>query len=287
MVAGDTYGIDRERLVSRLKFLQTRADVNYASGTRQKSTEKISCAAVMLRDASATAILLGDFSAATTLLLRAGDIWTELGLFAGYFYLRLASPTPWWVSREENLLQIEQAMSAPAEISRKNPLEADLYPHYLRGSAVSPYQLLLLYQSLQTDPLDKRVQNLRRTIRERFADLPETSLLRNRSFRRFFDLVDAHPDELSERHRDHLLRLALERKEQLELAQADTYHWNRAMDPAQIVDFDLVALSMRALEVGNAVVYRDFFGNEDTLSGLPLTSAQGLLSNGRRDTRPR
>ena len=84
----EDFGIERDKLCNRLKFLVGRAEVH--SGFRQQGYEHQAIAATAYRDAASIALLLEDADKARDLLQKAGNSFLKLGLIHGAVLLALS-----------------------------------------------------------------------------------------------------------------------------------------------------------------------------------------------------
>lgn len=244
-------GLDQLRLSRRFKFLQSRANahemLDLSAVEDPRALLHRECAATLRRDAAAVAMLLGDLKLARIELDLAGKIWLHLGLAYGAFLMRL-SDRRWMIGRGM-VRGIAKDINAPG-------LGMDFNSEDWWATALSaanhPRQLLGL---LQASVGDFGIAELTGVARDRLAPyrglpLSATGL----SLGLYVDVMDELQfGNVSDKSRETLLGLAISRREMIEVAQADEYHWQRIMHPAELIDFDLLALGLAARVGGETI----------------------------------
>ncbi len=264
---------------SRIDFLIQRADAQNHNGYVADSV-RLGCRGTLLRDAASLALMLEQYDRATALLREAGDAWAGIGLFAGYLLLHF-SEGPGWVSRyEDDLLQITSLFEwryskATTPSPRANGRA------YLAAASWSPRQLLNLYQALPDDPqANELIRNVRHYARRSLDDLAATAIIGDLRVADYLLVWDAAAQgDFDEPAQDALVALLQDRAKRLQAAQADTHHWYRGINPAGLVDFDLMALGVRAIESNAADKLGTIIHHATPLVALPWIAAQGLRAN--------
>ncbi|MBX3501642.1 MAG: hypothetical protein KF889_19550 [Alphaproteobacteria bacterium] len=273
----EVLGLDSQRLRRRLLFLNDRAKAHDAL----QSELHIACAATLRRDAGAIALLLGQTEEALHLLSAAGRQWADLGVYSGYFLMSLArrSRGASWFENDTELDDIERSLTseqAAKDFSRKagqTTLGA--------MSNSSPRQLLSLFQAAGGGRRRSgRASRLALPAAKRLGPSSGTEVgVTGMPLAGYLRLYDAFgTGEVSVRDQDSLFALAMRRDEQISVARADQYHWRLLSKPAEIIDFDLIALGMTAVEAGANSMNRMFASIEKlgTEARLPFELAVDL-----------
>lgn len=299
MTTAEELGLDPERLERRVGFLEDRAAAHVEReikpGDRARRDLERACAANLWRDAAALALLLDDPKRARKLLGKAGVQWATLGLFAGYSLMTLADRTPWWMERRSDLgfvlrilrLQTERPeVAAERDRDETGTVEAEAVHRQplIVASSGSTRQLLHLYQSLAAKrDADSEIRETAALVRRRLEEAPAAPVgPTGVPLDTYLDLLDAatHGD-LSGSVADSVSGLVMRRAEQLQAARRDEYHWRLALKPAELVDFDLLAIATTSLDVRQtdepfANRFRDRGGGVE----LPMRAARGLRQAG-------
>ncbi|MFC4527763.1 hypothetical protein ISN76_06650 [Dyella halodurans] len=262
----------------RIDFLVQRADAQ-SHNSHVADSVRHACRGTLLRDAASIALMLERYEQATSLLRAAGDAWAGIGLFAGYLLLHFTDG-PAWVSRYEgDLLQIAglfewrySKTTAPSPRAKGRG--------YLAAASWSPRQLLNLYQALPDDPrAGEPIQFVRHYARTSLDDLAATTLIGDLRVADYLLVWDAAAQgNFDGPAQDALVALLEERARRLQAAQADTHHWYRGIHPAGLVDFDLMALGVKAIESRAADKLDHILHHAPPLVALPWTAAQRLRS---------
>lgn len=287
----EAFMLDRTRVERRMAFLVERAGAHrsHEHGSDTSRADEMACAGTLLKDAACLAMLLDDYNSANEWLQSAGRIWADIGLFAGYALLRLSGTTDWVEGYASDLIEVTRMLEQSEVIHEEQ--EGALQPDapdsdeifqrkpYLQPSSSSYRQLLNLLQSVDIRRDDKRLTNITSLVRRRFEKVPAASLngIRLQSYIHLLD--DASSGRLDGSSRDLLISMILNRSEQLAIAQADLYHWESVINPAPLVDFDLLALCYQAL--GNDAI-NEIMSRQSTLVALPWVLAQELASHPAR-----
>jgi hypothetical protein len=265
MALAEELGLKPEKVAQRIAFLEQRAKAHLQSEGGRRDFEQ-ACAAALLRDAGALALLLGDIPKARTLLLTAGSGFAGLGLFAGYALMSLAGPGWWFKERRDELSGVldlfnDATKSAiPKEAQEDDHLgfldrERPRQP-FMTASLGSTRQLVFLYQALAAHrDEDDMAGAFAGVLERRLLETPTTPIgPTGLPLLSYFKAMEAsrHGDFASAT-RDALASVAGLRAEQLQAAQEDRYHWRLAMAPTDLIDFDLMALGAISIDARGTV----------------------------------
>lgn len=232
-------GLDAARLERRIHFLLDRAE-HHDQEANEPSGETADlhrvCAATLRRDAAATAALLGDFDKARGLFVSAGRQWLRLGFYYGLFLLRLTNEDAVEATSEETQW-IDRSLADEAE-------DTDAFERsFERSTRNAPRQLLSLVQAgagrVSKGDLGWRARN--RLSAAGALPIGGTAMPL-RSYLKLFDALE-HGD-WGPADRDRLLAQFVQREELIAAAREDHFHWKLAQRPADIIDFDLLALGL-------------------------------------------
>ena len=242
-------GLDRERMERQVGFLKDRARWH----DRRETPLDRACAATARRDSGIIALLLGKTNAARTSLAHAGRDFLSIGLFSGYLLQSLAEADhDARAIAEDGMLERIRQDDASADPKARRERDEGLL-HFERLSRESPSQLLNLYQALRI----QRVRDLR--LREA-AEMASIKLRKKASlgigltdvpmqtYLRLFDHFGVN--DVSERDIQTLFAISAQRRDLIDAARVDEYHWRMLLKPTVIVDLDFIALGMTALEAG-------------------------------------
>lgn len=266
----------------RIAFLEKRADAQSHNSYVADSVRQ-GCRGTLLRDAASLALTLEQYEQATALLRAAGEAWAGIGLFAGYLLLHL-SEGPAWVSRYEIDLRQIARLFEWRFTNTSTPSPRAKGRAYLAAASWSPRQLLNLYQSLpelpDDPPASELVMFVRHYARRSLDDLAATAAIGDLRVADYLLVWDAAAQgEFDGPAQDVLVALLEDRAKRLEAAQADTHHWYRGINPAGMVDFDLIALGVKAIESNAAGKLGNIIHHASPLVALPWMAAQGLRAN--------
>jgi hypothetical protein len=242
-------GLNIERMNRRVEFLNDRANWHQ----RRETPLDNACAATARRDAAVIALLLGRVGDGRILFRRAGQQWAALGLFAGYLLESFADPRQDFVEADAigTFSRVDDDLAADAlpgrRFSKGKPTQFE------EASITSPRQLLNLYQAMRGGrQRTHRTQSFAARAEERLAASAAVMVgltgLPIRSYLALFKSFGAN--EPTSRDRDMLLSVAIRREELLAAARTDQFHWLMMLKPAELVDLDLLALGLNALEAG-------------------------------------
>lgn len=267
--------MDQGAMARRIDFLTQRATALDDLAHVDESA-RLGCKGTLLRDAAALALLREDYGQAVDLLQAAGHTWASMGLFAGYKLLRLAGLKEWPMLYEPDLQQIAAVLEWRSDHANERPPRVH-GPSLLIASTSTPRQLVDLYLAL---PQARNDIPLAELLREKLQPALQSSLTATIGNARLSDLLlvidSVAQGRLETFQRNDLLTLFRHREEWLLAAQADTHHWRRGLNPAGVVDFDLMAIAMLAIESGAANDLDDALSYASPLLALPWAAARGL-----------
>lgn len=277
---------ESERIQRQEIFLRDRA-MAHDKIEDDKAIWHRACAATLTRDAAALAILRGDARMATRLLTDAGRRFSELGLFTGFSLLELSrhgQAREWRRGHEGLAERISAAMpSGEHVLHEERPREP-----FLDASAALPGQLLHLYYVLSGEQdLSKGELSMHQRIHAMLKQLPELPVgPTGIPVGGYVDLIDeiSHMDSniprLSRRSRDIFLSAILRRHEQLDAARNDRRHWNMLLNPTDLLDLELTALSTMVVDrIGSALMLEELVGEREPMVMAPIRAAEMLRSH--------
>lgn len=281
MVDALTKEFDPERLLRQQKFLVDRATF-HAGNEGDRQTWHRACAATLRRDAAAIALLRGDRIAAATLFAEAGDSFAELGMFVGFSLLEFSQAggsAEWRQNRstiDERIFRAMNPEGGGLDVeSREQP--------FLRDSVNSPRQLVYLSQALtvghgiEPNPLRSRVQTFLLPVAE--VPLGPTGIPLGSYMKLVEEVASMNPNvpTLSRAVQETWLSAVLRRQEQLQTARTDSWHWNLLPNPADLIDFDLMAVALIGVDrAGTTAPFDQPLADRDATVSLPLRAAKLL-----------
>jgi hypothetical protein len=274
---------DQDRLKRRRAFLEIRAKAHLtAEGDHRWH---YAASATLLRDAAAVAFIVGDIVGGRSLLRQSGNLFFDLGFAGGLQLLYISGALEADENEALNLIRrFDRAFSErirPIERAGVPPEKASSFDD---ESFLSP-QLLRTYQALagrRSD--DEEWFGLRRAIHEALnvnAAMPvgaartplATYLMTFDQLARRDGAGTFAPSWL----RQTLNALAQRREELLMAARRDRFHWKAMLRPAELVDFDLLALLLAGVRRGKrSRLIATAFAARDPMTALPHTLAQAL-----------
>ncbi|AZN70134.1 hypothetical protein D5400_01575 [Georhizobium profundi] len=269
-------GLDRVRMGRRIIFLNDRADWH----DRRKSPLDTACAATARRDAGIIALLLDQKEVASELLAKAGAEFASIGLFAGYMLQSLVSPER--VHRgdfaAEDMIARFGHSSFTEDPDVRRVREEGTLP-FEKDSRQSPQQLLNLYQALRGRRIERTHFASEVAFRRLQVNASATiglSGLPVGSYLKLFDRFGSN--DANSRDLDTVFAAAIRRRDLIDAARADEFHWRMMMKPAELVDLDLIALGMNAFEAGEISTSMLFETVErvGTEAALPFLLARDL-----------
>ena len=271
----DELGLDTDRMDRLIIFLDDRAEWHL----RRETSLDIACAATARRDAGIIELLLGRISKARSYLILAGEQWTQLGLFSGYFLESIAKLELEFAARDVDAFSRLAGALEGDEIKYSEMYGRDQHP-FEAASRNSPRQLINLYQATRGG---RREGGYAAALGERISKRlnPNAAMsvgmtgLPAKTYLALFDRFGTN--EATKRDSDILLSVVVRREELLSAAQSDQYHWRMMLKPAELVDMDLLVLGLNTLEAGSGFkkVIEPLY-DRGTLATLPFRLAQDL-----------
>lgn len=273
----EALGIEADRLRQKLEFLTDRATANDEfAGRRRQNALRQAADATLWRDAACVAMLLDDMTAAKKYLKASAQGFLELGLFYGFLLLRLSGEERIEIAAKtsgDRFAWVRDALRLSE--SEESDGARDL-PPYARASAQSPYQLLRLVQSgINFSTLDGDVVGTARKHLDVYTGLPigGTGI----ALGRYVQVQDALLDgDLDGRTTDALSYMAIRRRETIESAKADKFHWNRILNPCELIDLDMLALGLCLKNRGIEDRVSSFVRERGKIAALPFEIATKL-----------
>lgn len=246
-----TLGLDSKRMSRRLNFLQLRARSHdmLAASTADNARARLhlACAATLRRDAASIAMLLGDLRKARIELALAGTIWLQLGLAYGAFLMRVGDPHSIGGPRMFKGVSEDFAGS-----EQKMAFKDEEWWFSILSKSRHPRQLLSIIQASVGNPEIAQFESIARDRLSSYRGLPIGTA--GLSLGRYIDLLDeVQLGDLGARGRETLISVAISRRDMIEAAREDKYHWLRMQQPAELVDFNLLALGLASLVGGETV----------------------------------
>lgn len=280
---------DRERLGRRRAFLESRAAAHVGDETGQRRWH-LAAAATLLRDTAAVALFQDDFRGARRLLRESGDLFLQLGFAGGlqlhYIAGELDGDTKERPIDEHRIDSFARAFDDQRQ-GKKAPTAQDIaqdLEQVFVADSFRPPQLLRLYQALAGRRDDDRDRHgLRMDIR---TTLKVNATMPVGAARMSLGTYLATLDRLARRDEeaappggvDQVLgALAQRREELLNAARQDRFHWHALIRPAELVDFDLLALVLAGVRRGGpSYLAAEAFAKRDPLTALPVHAAEAL-----------
>lgn len=269
---------DSQRLLQRRHFLEDRASAHLETDG-DRHWHRLA-AATLLRDAAAVALLLDEFDDARVLLRKSGNQLLQLGLSGGLQLLFIAGAMEGdngEITERVNLFARELIQREDPELAPRSP-ERQFDP----VSFTSP-QLLRTYQGLVGQRSDTALR-ARQTIRTLLASNASMPVGTTRTpvaiYLTAFDYLAhdaADSTELPLRPSQIIFSLAQRRAELLSIARMDRYHWKALLRPADMIDFDLLAMFVAGWRrQQNFKVVELAFAERDSFTELPAKLAIAL-----------
>jgi hypothetical protein len=274
-------GFDRERLQRRQYFLESRARAheNAKIDHRWHRTAE----ATLLRDAAAVALLLDEFDRARVLLRKSGSQLLQLG-FSGALQLLLIADA---VDAPEGETAQQVDMFAHELFREFNPeVGRRVRERKFHEESFTPPQLLRTYQGLagrrvgDTYEYENSLQKIREILSIN-ASMPVGATRTPMSiYLAVFDhLTDRETgdENLPGGYSQIISSLAQRRSELLTIARRDRFHWKALLRPAELIDFDFLAMFVAGRRRGqNFEAVTSVFAERDPLTALPLKLAIAL-----------
>ncbi len=240
----DELGLDPDRLAQRFKFLTIRAQAQDKAAlvgqTPDRSDMHRACAATLRRDAASIALLLGKIVEARDMFRDAGEALLQLGLFYGQFLMRLSGQkiTGSWFND-----WMQRAMVTPHGTDGETSAEL---PRFAIASAGTPRQLLSLAQAAPEK--SGTGSEVRYFVQDRLFSYRTLPLgAAGTPLAQYLKVLNALiTGDFDSKAIDSLTGMAIQRRDLIEAARTDEFHWSRVQQPAEMIDFDLLALGFAA-----------------------------------------
>ncbi len=281
---------DEEFLSRKVGFLVSRADAHDSKSKDDSTNRHRLCSATLTRDAGAIAAYLRDTQAASRYLRRAGKSFADAGHFSGFSLLETCGVGLGcnWLrehyGQEQPVRQILRALEEKADEKGPHTLAhrgADLFKSWS-----STQQLLSLYHvSRASNDLDESG-----LLRERLSEVRTSSVGDfGISLWEYFDLVDVaatpgREQRLDGKADEAFYEIMRSRSRALRIAQEDSWHWNRILSPAALIDMNLLALSTMMLRRSGSTEAFDRiaepFVERQPLVSLPMSLARLFVNEG-------
>lgn len=150
---------------------------------------------------------------------------------------------------------------------------------YLEPSVNSKRQLLNLLQASAAPNVGIQALNeLKHLAHHRLSQAPSGAVdgMHLHSYANL--LMSLSAGEFGSAQRKWLTLMALGRAEQLIAATGDIYHWKRILNPAFVIDLDLLTLCVYAAENNLTVEFDSLMGDQSSLVSLPWFAAKRLVT---------
>ena len=240
--------INREVLMARFDFLSKRAEWHLGRPDYREhmvpaaSALHLACAATLRRDAGAIAVLLGRMEQARSEFTAAGNIRLQLGFYDGLYLLRLSETSSTLGARAfgDVLPWIERSLSGDER-------EREGLPPFATAASRSPRQLISVLQaaSAMNSPLGEVAELASERLQIYAAYLLGVTQTPVERYIKLFS--ELRRGELGD-GRKTLIGMSLKREELIAAAQRDKFHWRLAQKPADLIDMDMLALGLSAIE---------------------------------------
>lgn len=242
--------------------------------------------ATLFRDAAAVAFILGDIAGGRSLLRQSGNLLFNLGFAGGLQLLYIAGTLDEDDNEALNLIRrFDSAFSERHRRIERERVPSETASSFNNDSFRSP-QLLRTYQALagrRSD--DEEWFSLRHAIHEALSINAEMPVGAARTplatYLRIFDLFARREEQMVpfalNEIKQTLNSLVQRREELLMAARRDRFHWKAMLRPAELIDFDLLALLVAGLRRGKrSRLIATAFAARDPITALPRTLAQAL-----------
>lgn len=277
--------LEKDTLQARKLFLTKRADAYGKSGHADPHHRVVS--ATLLRDAAATSLILGEIPEGKKLLRRSGQLLLNSGLIGGLQLLFLAGGVTVTKSTTATLNEYEREFFERTEVLERRSV-SDRTHHFTEESFRTPH-LLRAYQGLEgagdkwasaSDGASRGF--LTQRIREVVARDGTMPIGINRvpliTYLHAFDMMvrDTSPQSDNQLLVEVLRSFARRRQEVVTAAARDTFHWRMVLRPADLIDFDLLALLLAGTIRGNRSLIQSLLDDSDPVTSLPWSLALRL-----------
>jgi hypothetical protein len=274
---------DQVSLKRRRAFLESRAQAHLAGETDRRW--HLSARATLLRDASAVALILGEIEDGRRLLQESGDLFLGLGFVAGLQLLYITGALDKEKSGPADRIDAF-ARAFAGRMSHRDLQSVTPEGSRFDDDSFRPPQLLRAYQALAgRQANDEEWVGVRTAIRETLgvnASMP-VGLARTplATYLATFDRLAERGPQVSEAPPGGVLRVlstvAQRREEFLSAARRDRVHWNALLRPAELIDFDILALLLAGIRRGQASeLIATAFAERDAMTALPQAIAIAL-----------
>jgi hypothetical protein len=281
---------NKEQLERHRHFLSSRASHHLE---RQPGWERnFAAGATLYRDAAAVAFLLDDFDDGRMFLFRSGHLFLMLGYAGGLQLLYIAGELD---AEKEEARELDQADRFIDAFSKtfifhqhaEQPIDSPDGEPAINSDSFRPGQLLRAYQGLTGRVLrDASTSLIRGPMREALSvnsTMPiGSSQMPVSVYLAAFDWLcdrerNAKQDELKG-YMDPMFRsIALRRQESLHAARRDRFHWTALPRPAELIDFDLLALLLAGIRRRTIPKFvEQAFLERDPVTALPYALAKSL-----------
>ncbi|WP_156526855.1 hypothetical protein [Bradyrhizobium sp.] len=280
---------DLIRLERQRAFLEIRAKTHLNSEINRQWHQ--CAAATLLRDAGAVAFIIGDIDGGRLLLRQSGALFFEIGFAGGLQLLYIAGA----LDTNENEARSRVDKFETAFYLRDRPSGQPSIHLEFRFDEASfrPPQLLRIYQALAGRlSEDEKWSDLRGTI---YSSLMVNSTMPVGATRipisaylSAYDQVAKRVPEaktVATRSLKRVLGSLVERREELIMAaRRDRFHWKALLRPAELIDFDLLALLVAGTRRGKrSKLIASVFTARDPITALPQTLAKELGKRTKSD----
>jgi hypothetical protein len=273
---------DRDQLQRRRTFLETRAK-NHTVAEIDRRWHS-AAAATLFRDAAAVAFIIGDIEGGRSLLRQSGNLFWELGFVGGIQLLYISGSLD--KDSDEARDRINSFDRAFAERSPEVEPQVISSEVKFQEDSFRPPQLLRIYQALAGRLSDdeewfrlrreiQQVLNVNSTMPVGTTRIPVIAYLQvyDQFARRELNVGAAKAHMLKQ----VLVSFVQRREEVLTAARLDRFHWKALLRPAELIDFDLLALLLAGTRRGKrSKLIASAFATRDALTSLPQTLAKAL-----------
>ena len=267
--------LDTEWLERRRLFCRSRIRARMMAG---KTGLEGLVIAGLHRELAAIELLLGQTGQARYALRRAGTLLAAQGLAEGLVLLALAG--------SHRIIGHPLALDILHVADSQEPEQAvglDRSTVHSGSLLHSPHQWMSVFLAVAVDRKgdhgeaeDQAFHLLERRLRPQAAAVMPNGLP-------FATMIDLVADDDGPALADAIELTIAWRRQALRIARQDDYHWRLSLDPARLVDFDLIAALMASIEKSHReVLQRSLSDADPELTRLPLRLAGALYRSPRR-----
>ena len=234
--------------------------------------------AILLRDAGAVALLLGEGEVAREML---GQSATEFLKMRHPLGMQLA-----FLSCQENPPEREKAARSIWQRFNKR-FRQSTSVRRTGEFPIRPDNLMRMYEGLVGEEFGGALAEISDSVRNELdqmssAPMGATGIPVGRFLSCIDLLVEVEKGYTKGHLEDPLISLLMRREDAIEVARRDTYHWRQFQRPAELIDFDFVFLALLThVRHGSFGRLIPFFQDRDQISSLPLTAARLLIGDSR------